>query len=222
MSNVKKFTLDWNATGLTAYMILRRESDSYRMNASTGAFDIASPTTAGAYNTMTEDGGIKGRYEFLTNAGWTLFNDGRYVSAIYKQIGGSPAPVSDMIIGTGEMDIVSDLEIYPDGSVAAVKTQTDKLTFDGGTPSRVQSTVAYISFTVATDAGNSGNQFKTNLTGVTDGAYIGGWVRFTSGTLMGLPPKRVQSSNGTTGYLYLSSSFVATPANGDAGKIINE
>ena len=119
MANVKKIMLDWNTTGLTVYGIIRRESDSYRMNDGDGAFAAA---PADPFTTFTEDSVIKGRYELSESR--TVWTDGRYTTTIYRQTGGSPAPVSDVVIGAGIMAILSDTEVYGD---AFISTITGKL-----------------------------------------------------------------------------------------------
>ncbi len=102
----KKITLDWSETGKTVYAIVRREADGYRLNDADGTFGAA---PADPYLSLAEDSTIKGRYE--ASEGRTVWTDGRYTIAVYKQAGGSPAPVSDTIIGTGEMKVESDAEI---------------------------------------------------------------------------------------------------------------
>lgn len=108
MAQVKKITLDYAESGRTVYCIIRREADAYRLNDADGAFASA---PADPYITMSEDSVIKGRYELSESR--TAWNDGKYSVAIYKQLGGSPAPASDIIIGTGELHIAADLEITP-------------------------------------------------------------------------------------------------------------
>ena len=102
----KKIILDWSETAKTVYAIIRREADGYRMNDADGTFGAA---PADPYLTLAEDSVIKGRYEASESR--TVWNDGRYTFAVYKQAGGSPAPVSDTIIGTGEMKVESDSEV---------------------------------------------------------------------------------------------------------------
>jgi hypothetical protein len=114
MANVKKIIVDWSATSLTVYTIIRREVDNYRLNDADGTF-VSAPTDP--YISLTEDSIIKGRYELSESR--TVWNNGLYVVAVYKQTGGSPAPVSDTIIGTGEIYIVDDAEIKMDASVAS-------------------------------------------------------------------------------------------------------
>ena len=106
MAENKRITLDWDTTGLTAYCIIRREADDFRMDDADGSF-AASP--ADPYVSLTEDAVIKGRYELDESR--TVWIDDRYSVAIYSQAGGSPAPASDTIIGTGEMSIKDDLEV---------------------------------------------------------------------------------------------------------------
>ena len=103
---IKKITLDWSETGKTTYCIIRREADGYYCNDANGTFANA---PADPYISLTEDGTIKGRYELSESR--EVWNDGSYTIAIYKQAGGSPAPASDTIIGSGEMSIVSDVEV---------------------------------------------------------------------------------------------------------------
>lgn len=107
MAENKRITLDWDTTGLIVYAIVRREADDFRLNDADGAF---AETPADPYVSLTEDAVIKGRYEL--DEARTVWNKGRYSVAIYSQAGGSPVPASDTIIGTGEMAIENDLEIF--------------------------------------------------------------------------------------------------------------
>lgn len=102
----KKIILDWSETAKTVYAIIRREANSYLMDDADGTFGAA---PADPYLTLAEDSVIKGRYEASESR--TVWTDGRYTIAVYKQAGGSPAPVSDTIIGTGEMKVESDSEV---------------------------------------------------------------------------------------------------------------
>ena len=106
MANAKLISTAWGETGITAYCIVRRGSDNYRLDDVDGSF-AASP--ADPYLSLSEDSVIKGLYEVSENR--TAWTDGRYLVAIYKQIGGSPAPASDAIIGGGEININGDLEV---------------------------------------------------------------------------------------------------------------
>ena len=109
MAENKRITLDWDTSGLTVYCIIRRETDDFRMNDADGSFAVS---PADPYVGMAEDAVIKGRYELDESR--TVWDDGRYSVAIYNQAGGSPAPASDTIIGTGEMAIKDDLEVFLD------------------------------------------------------------------------------------------------------------
>ena len=107
MPENKRITLDWDTIGLTVYCIIRREIDDFRMDDADGSFAVS---PADLYISMTEDAVIKGRYEL--DEARTAWDDGRYTVAIYNQVGGSPAPASDTIIGTGEIVIKDDLEVF--------------------------------------------------------------------------------------------------------------
>lgn len=109
MANAKKIISDWSETGKTVYCIVRREADGYLLNDVDGAFALA---PADPYLSLPEHATIKGRYE--VSEARTVWNDGRYTVAVYKQAGGGPAPASDTIIGTGELAIENDLEVYLD------------------------------------------------------------------------------------------------------------
>lgn len=109
MANTKKITLDYSQTGITAYCIIRREADGYLLNDATGSFASA---PADPYISMTEDGTIKGRYEKSESR--SAWDDGLYTVAVYKQAGGSPSPVADTVIGSGEIVISNDSEVYED------------------------------------------------------------------------------------------------------------
>jgi len=113
----KRIICDYPETGITTYCIVRREADNFRLNDADGAFASA---PADPYLSLTEDSVIKGRYEASESR--AVWNDGLYTVAVYKQAGGSPAPASDTIIGTGEMYIKSDLEVKVDASVLALES----------------------------------------------------------------------------------------------------
>lgn len=106
MANIKRLTIDWSETGLTVYAIVRRETDDFRLDDADGSFAVS---PADPYLSLTEDTVIKGRYEVDENR--QAWNDGQYGLAIYKQTGGSPAPASDTIIGSGEIIIKDDMEL---------------------------------------------------------------------------------------------------------------
>ncbi len=115
MANTKSFILDWSETGQTVYFICVRSVDSFRLDDGDGDF-ATSP--ADPYISFTEDSVLKGRYQLDESR--VVWDDGEYTYAIYDQVGGSPAPVSDTIIGTGSLYIVSDTEVVLDKSVASL------------------------------------------------------------------------------------------------------
>ncbi len=106
MANNKKFILDWSETGQTVYFICVRAVDSFRLDDADGDFATA---PADPYILWAEDSVLKGRYSLSESR--LLWNNGLYTYAVYKQAGGSPAPVSDTIIGTGELAITNDTEV---------------------------------------------------------------------------------------------------------------
>ena len=116
MADIKRITLDWNETGITVYYIARREIDDFRMDDSDGDFASA---PADPYQELTEDAVIKGRYE--ADESRVAWDDGRYTFTFYKQTGGSPAPASDTVIGTGEMHVRNDFEVVRDFSSRDVR-----------------------------------------------------------------------------------------------------
>lgn len=134
MAENKRITLDWDTTGLIVYCIIRREIDGFRMDDADGSF-AASP--ADPYVSLTEDAVIKGRYEL--DEARTVWDDGLYTIAIYSQAGGSPAPVSDTIIGTGPAywAIKNDLEVFLSAPAAEEATSQDILAQITGTGDRV-------------------------------------------------------------------------------------
>ncbi len=130
MAEIKRITLDWSETGITAYYICRREVDDYRMDDSDGDFATA---PADPYQELTEDSVIKGRYE--ADEARVAWNDGRYTFTFYKQDGGSPVPASDTVIGTGEMIIKDDLELLLGNTIEisgnSVAANNLELQYDG-------------------------------------------------------------------------------------------
>jgi hypothetical protein len=106
MANTKKIIADYFETGATLYCIIRRELDDYLLNDADGAFAAA---PADPYVSMTENSTIKKRYELSESR--TAWNDGVYGLIVYKQVGGSPAPVSDTLVASGDMVIDNDEEV---------------------------------------------------------------------------------------------------------------
>ncbi len=93
-------------TGSTIYCIIRRETDNFLLNDADGSF-AASP--ADPYLSLNENTIIKGIYEITESR--QPWNAGNYTIFSYKQSGGSPVPVSDNIIGQGDMYVVEDTEV---------------------------------------------------------------------------------------------------------------
>lgn len=153
MAATKRITLDWSATALTVYVIVRREADDFRLNDADGDF-ATSP--ADPYLSLTEDSVIKGRYE--VDESRVVWDDGLYTITAYNQAGGSPAPVSDTAIGTGKMYIVSDAETELDASVSAVKVKTDNL------PDGVKKNTALANFSFLMVDSTDNKTGKTGLT----------------------------------------------------------
>jgi hypothetical protein len=114
MPNVKRITVDYGAKSQVVYAIIRREVDKYLLNDGTGAFASA---PGDPYLSLTEDGTIRGRYEVdESRAAW---DDGEYQLVAYNQVGGSPSPLADTMIGTGKMSIASDTET----TLASIQTK---------------------------------------------------------------------------------------------------
>lgn len=109
MANSKRITLDWTVPGLTVYAIVRRENDKHLLNGEDGIF---SSSPAMPFLNLTEDAILKGRYEAEESR--TVWNEGKYTAAIYRQSGGSPSPSTDTLIGSGEFAIKDDTEVYLD------------------------------------------------------------------------------------------------------------
>lgn len=128
MANAKKITIDFSESAVTAYCIIRRESDGFLINAGDGAF-AASPADPAL--TLTEDTVIRGRYEAAESR--TVWDDGRYTVAAYKQSGASPDPAADTIIGSGELSVKDDVEVYLDAMPSFVhKWVLNRLEFTTG------------------------------------------------------------------------------------------
>lgn len=109
MANSKRIIIDWAETAKSIYCIVRRESDKFILGSVDGAF---TPAPENLYLPLTEDTIIKGRYE--RNEDRTVWSDGRYTVAVYKQAGVVPSPSADVIIGSGELAIKDDSEVYLD------------------------------------------------------------------------------------------------------------
>lgn len=98
---------DLGQTGLTIYAVIQNSAGNYLDNVD-GIFrsSPASPSVS-----LTEDTLIKGRY-VNRNVGIVIaWANGTYYSAIYRQLGGSPSLSTDELVGSGEIQISSDIEI---------------------------------------------------------------------------------------------------------------
>lgn len=104
MANIKKLSSAASESGKTTYDIVRRNSDSFRLNDADGAYAAA---PADPYLSLAEDAVIKGLYEVSENR--TVWTDGKYTVTSYIQRGGAPAPATDTIFGVGILRIVNDL-----------------------------------------------------------------------------------------------------------------
>lgn len=110
----KKISLFHSATGKTVYCVVRRAADGYLLDDADGSFSAA---PADAYLSLAEDAVIKGLYEVEeSRAIWTA---GKYEIFAYSQVGGSPAPVADSMIGAGELHIQQDAEVSAADAVDA-------------------------------------------------------------------------------------------------------
>ena len=103
----KKRVLVHSETGSTAYVMAFRDSDSAIMNDADGSFSTS--TSADMYWSMTEHAVIKGQYSATRSD--TPWADGMHSLPIFKQGGTTPAPSSDIIIGSGQMYISGDAEV---------------------------------------------------------------------------------------------------------------
>jgi hypothetical protein len=106
MPNTKSIKQILNEVGATLYCIIRRDVDNYYMNDSNGSFALL-PTDL--YISLIENTVISGFYELHESR--QVWNDGLYDIIIYKQLGGSPIPSNDEVVGGGMMEILSDEEV---------------------------------------------------------------------------------------------------------------
>ena len=114
MANIKKF-YGYDTTAKTVYGIIERIVDNYRLNDADGTFAAA---PADPYVSFTEHSVIKGEYG-LSEARQT-WNNGWYKCTMFEQAGGSPAPVSDMVIGYSLMYIRSDTEVANEADLSSI------------------------------------------------------------------------------------------------------
>lgn len=110
----KRLIFDYPATGLITYGIIRREDDNYLMDDADGSFAV---NPVDPYVAFSENGIIKGRYE--RDEARQIWADGVYTVVLYKQLGGSPTPSADTLIGNGELVIKDDQETYRDVMISS-------------------------------------------------------------------------------------------------------
>jgi len=107
MANVKRIAISTaEGTALTVYAIIKRISDGYLLDDSDGSF---ADGPADPYLSLSEDSVIKGNYS--VDESRVSWSDGEYEITAYMQDGGSPAPATDTVIGSGQMFIRSDEEV---------------------------------------------------------------------------------------------------------------
>ena len=112
----KKVLLDWSETGSTVYTIVERDADGALLNDADGSFSTGA--VADPYWSLAEHSIIKGRYSATRSD--DTWADGLHTFAVYSQSGTVAVPVSDIIIGTGSLFIVTDAEVELDKSVASL------------------------------------------------------------------------------------------------------
>lgn len=225
MPNIKRISADYGVTAHVVYAIIRREVDKYLLDDSDGSFGAA---PADPFVTLTEDGTIKGRYE--KDESRTVWNDGTYDIVAYNQVGGSPSPVADTMVGIGTMSIVSDAEIElyniykymgTAANLALVKAVTDKFTFM--TISAVNYPIGVQYFPggqVIADAGNDAYGFKTDLLSAVTSFYKGAWCLMTSGAYAFSAPRRVTGYDGTEKRLSFTDALAGVPSAADTFSLI--
>lgn len=103
----KNIKLNYTETGITAYCIIKQESSGNVYDENDGAFRSYA-TATDPHVELTEHTNIKGLYEKAIS---DTFSDGRYTISCYKQSGGSPAPASDTVIGSGDLFILNNAEV---------------------------------------------------------------------------------------------------------------
>lgn len=128
MANDKKITIDWSEIDQTLYGIVRRELTGEFLDDVAGTF---ATTATDIYISLVEDGTVRGRYEVTENR--TVWPDGQYLAAIYKQGGASPSTSADQIIGSGELNITNDIEIdnsFINSSINSLDLELDNLALE--------------------------------------------------------------------------------------------
>ena len=202
MPNTKKITHPWGETGLTLYCVIRREADGYLLNDADGSFANA---PADPYVAMTEDGTLKGLYEKSeARAAW---NDGVYTVMVYSQAGGSPAPASDTVIGSGEIYIDTDTEV----NTSTIKTNVDTISLAVTTIDTVVDTISLAATTIDTVV--DAIKLKTDTIN-SGGALTWTYTLTDSSTGAAIPDVHVRITSDAAGQVTLRTA--TTDANGVA------
>jgi hypothetical protein len=79
VANVKKISVGYTESGITAYCIIRREADGYLLDDDADGNFASSPTDP--YVLMIEDSTIKGLYELSESR--QVWDDGKYTIFAY-------------------------------------------------------------------------------------------------------------------------------------------
>lgn len=116
---LKRITVG-TTSGSSVYCIIKRESNGYLMNASTGSFYATAGGDAVAKPclSLSEHTVIKGRYD--VTEGRTVWPDSLYSVTAYRRAGASPVPANDTVIGIHNMYVKDDTEVLVEEDLAAV------------------------------------------------------------------------------------------------------
>lgn len=238
LGGVGGVNVNWGATsGATGYKIYGRTTGAELLMDTVGAvttwLDDGSITPSGALPTQNTTNGVQVNWSYPTEGTPTSFKlygretgDFGYMHTI------SLPPTTTSV--QDRNDWTPDTAIQPPsvndsglesisfeliGKADAVKTQTDKLTFNGSDV--LEAAIEYPEgYVIQTDL-NSPTYFATSLTEAVTNYWQGCYISFTSGQLIN-QTRKIASYDGSSNFITVSAAFTGTPANGDTFVIVNK
>lgn len=228
--------VNWGATsGATGYKIYGRTTGAELLMATVGAvttwLDDGSITPSGALPSENTTNGVQVNWNDPAEGAATSFKlygrkdgDFGYLKTITvpdnsENDDGSLSPNTAIQPPAVNDSGLESLSYEVINKVDAIKTKTDKLTFNGD--DILEAVIEYPDgYVIQTDV-NSPSYFATSLTEAVTNYWQGSYISFTSGNLNN-QTRKIASYDGSNNFITVTSAFTGTPANGDTFVIVNK
>jgi len=223
------------ASGATGYKIYGRSTGAELLMATVGAvltwLDDGSGTPSGALPSGNTTNGVQVNWDDPVEGVATSFKlygrkdgDFGYLKTITapdnsENDDGSLSPDTAILPPSVNDSGLESLSYEIINKADAVKTQTDKLTFNADTI--LEAVIEYpAGYVIKTDL-NSPIYFATSLTEGATNYWQGSYISFTSGNLKN-QTRKIESYDGSNNFITVTAAFTGIPSNGDTFVIVNK